>query len=265
MRAIIVDDEIYMIHKFTRLMAEVGDIVFSGCFEHAEDALDYVKKDAVEVAFLDAQMPEFDGIELAKALRAVRSDILIVFVTAHEDYIHEFNKLGGDLYILKPYTKEILRNTMEKLRLLAAGQRKKIYVQMFGRFIVKKNGRPVPLNGKAKEILALVISKRGHEISNEEIYSTIWEGRPYSNSLMSVYYNAVRRLKTVLREAGIDEILVSTSRGQMADTNRFDCDYYDWQDRNPKPGDQFAGDFLPEYSWGEVILASILREEWGVY
>ena len=40
-----------------------------------------------------------------------------------------------------------------------------------------KNGVPIPLRGKAKEILALVASRCGKEISNEEIYSIIWEER----------------------------------------------------------------------------------------
>ena len=128
--------------------------------------------------------------------------------------------------------------------------------------MVLKDGKPVRLTGKAKEILALIVTRRGWEISNEEIYSTIWEGRPYSNAFMSVYYNALRRLKKSLKAAGIDHILVPTPRGQTVDTSLFDCDYYSWKDDNSDSRDHFEGEFMSEYSWGEYILASILHEEW---
>ena len=261
MRAIIVDDEYLMIRKFARMTSEISDLCIVGEFDNAYDALEYVRNHSVEVAFLDVEMPVMSGLELARRLRSIRQDIMIVFITAYDKYISDSNEMGGDYYIVKPYTKETLIRMMEKLRLLSVRQQKNVYVQMFGRFLVLKNGMPVRLTGKAKEILALIITKRGKEISNEEIYRTIWEGRPYSNVYMSVYYNAPRRLKVTLKEAGIEDILVSTSRGQTVNTTMFDCDYYAWKDKNITPGNLFEGEFLPEYSWGEYILGALLSED----
>ena len=263
MRAIIVDDEPLMIRKFVRLSEELKDLNIVGQFEDAREALAYVKKDPVAVAFLDVEMPEEDGITLAKKLKELNANIIIVFITAYDEYIRDSNEIGGDYYIVKPYTKEVLSIMMEKLRILSIRQHKEIYIQMFGRFLVKKNGKPVPVTGKAKEILALVATRRGKEISNEEIYSTLWEDRPYSNACMSVYYNALRRLKNTLRKEQIEGLLIPTPRGQTINTEMVDCDYYAWQDKNMDPRDLFDGEFLSEYSWGEYILANILHEEWG--
>lgn len=263
MRAIIVDDERLMIQKFVRLTAGITDLNIVGRFDNGEDALSYVRDNPVETAFLDIEMPEMGGIELAEKLREIRDDILIVFITAYDEYIRDANEINGDHYIIKPYTKETLENVMAKLRLLSVRQHKDVYVQTFGRFLVFKEKAPIRLTGKAKEILALVITRRGKEISNEEIYSTIWEGRPYSNSCMAVYYNALRRLRNALAAAGIEEILVSTPRGQTVNTSLFDCDYYAWKDKNADPRDLFEGEFMSEYSWGEYILATLLHEEWG--
>ena len=47
----------------------------------------------------------------------------------------------------------------------------------------------------------------------------------------------------------------------MINTALFDCDYYAWQDGNLKMSDRFNGEFMSEYSWGEVILASMSRED----
>ncbi len=261
MRAIIVDDEPLMLKRFARLSADIPDLHIMGQFESAREALDYAERNPVELAFLDVEMPITNGIELAKLLRKVRSDILIVFVSAYDGYVWDSNQIGGDYYLIKPYSRETLEMVMERLRLISQRQKKKLYIQTFGRFVVLKDGKPVRLMGKAKEILALVVTKRGREISNEEIYNTIWEGRTYSNVNMGVFHNALRRLKDSLKSADIEKLLISTSRGQMVDTTLFDCDYYAWQDKNVEQRDQFRGEFLSEYSWGEYILANILNED----
>lgn len=260
MRTIVVDDEPLMLKRFVRLSSGIPDLNLAEQFESGEEALEYAEKNPVELAFLDVAMPVLSGIELAQKLRRIRADILIVFVTAYDEYIWDFNQVGGDYYILKPYTRKTLEMAMERVRLIARRQHKDLYIRTFGRFVVLKNGAPIPLTGKAKEILALVVTKRGREISNEEIYTTLWEGREYSNEQMSVFYNALHRLKKALKNASCEHLLISTPRGQMANTDCFDCDYYAWKDRNMDQRDRFEGEFLSEYSWGEYILASILNE-----
>ena len=260
MRAIIVDDEPLMLRKFSRLSAGIEDLNLVGQFESAEKALAYATENPVEVAFIDVAMPVMDGIELAKRLRQIRSDILLVLVTAYDQYLWDFNQVGGDYYIVKPYSRKTLEMAMDRLRLLAKRQQKEIYVQTFGRFLVLRNGKPIPLSGKAKEILALIVTRRGKEISNEEIYSTVWDDRPYGNVEMTVYYNALRRLRQLLEKEQLSDLLISTPRGQMVNTALFDCDYYAWQDRNMSSRDRFEGEFLTEYSWGEYLLGGIFHD-----
>ncbi|MBQ8994862.1 MAG: winged helix-turn-helix domain-containing protein [Oscillospiraceae bacterium] len=120
--------------------------------------------------------------------------------------------------------------------------------------------KPIALRGKAKEILALIVSRRGKEISNEEIYRTVWENRPYSNSNMTVYYNALRRLRDALEEFGIRDLLISTARGQMVDVSRFDCDYYDWLDGETSGEGVQLEDLFSEYSWSEYLDSSYKDE-----
>lgn len=258
MKAIIVDDEPIMIQKFKRLSSCIPDLALIGQFQTATEALDFARKSSIDVAFLDVSLPQITGIEVAKELRKIDPELLIVFVTAYDDYVWDFNNIGGDYYILKPYTSETLEMAMERLRLLSVRKQKDLYLQMFGRFMILQKGKPLPISGKAKEILALVATKRGKEISNEEIYSTIWEFRPYGNYEMTVYYNALRRLKKFLNKHGISDLLISTQRGQMINVSVFDCDYYAWTDKDLNSRDRFEGEFLSEYSWAESILANIL-------
>ena len=260
MRAIIVDDEPLMLRRFARLSEDIPDLNIVGEFESAKKALAFATTHTFEAAFLDVAMPITNGIELAKELRKIRPDVIIVFVSAYDEYVWDFNQIGGDYYVIKPYNKEVLLMMMERLRLLLQRQQKDLFIQTFGRFLVLRNGMPVPLSGKAKEILALVVTRRGKEISNEEIYSTIWEDRPYGNVEMTVYYNALRRLKQALKKEGLEDLLISTKRGQLVNTSLFDCDYYAWQDKNMGSRDRFEGEFLSEYSWGEYILSGILYD-----
>ena len=261
MRAIIVDDEPLMLKRFVRLSEGIPDLHIVGEFESAQEALEYAGKNQVELAFLDVAMPVINGIELAKRLREIRQDILIVFVSAYEEYIWDSNQIGGDYYVIKPYNRETLEMVMERIRLMSHRQRKELYIQTFGRFIVLRDGKPLRFTGKAKEILALVVTRRGREISNEELYSTIWENRTYSNENMNVFYNALCRLKRALKEMGLEKLLISSAHGQMINTDLFDCDYYAWQDKNVEKRDRFAGEFMSEYTWGEYILADMVGEE----
>lgn len=262
MRAIIVDDEQIMLKSFLRMSSQIPDIEIVGQFRKPEEALSYARDQQVDIAFLDVKMPRMNGIELAGELRELRPDILIVFISAYDEYIRESNQIGGDYYIVKPYKTETLEIAMERIRLIAKRQKKNLYIRTFGRFCVLKDGKPVMLRGKAKEILALIVTRRGKEISNEEIYRTLWEERPYSNTNMTVYYNALHRLRQSLCQGGIEELLISTARGQMVDTTVFDCDYYDWLDGLSEKGESFRGEFLSEYTWGEYLLGTLVREHY---
>lgn len=260
MKTIVVDDEKLMLSSFLRASRDIPDLEIAGTFQNPGDALHFAEKNAVELAFLDVKMPGMNGIELAKKLQEVRPDILIVFVSAYDEYIRASNQIGGDYYIVKPYKDSTLKLVMEKIRLLAQRQKKHIYIRTFGTFSVLKDGVPVRLTGKAKEILALVVTRRGKEISNQEIYRTLWEDRDCTNDSMTVYYNALHRLKTALTKAGISDLLLSTTRGQMADTALFDCDYYDWLDKGEDSKENFEGEFLSEYSWSEYLTGSLYEK-----
>ena len=260
MRAILVDDEAIMLRSFMRYSADIPQLNVVAQFQSAEEAIEYAKDNTFELALLDVCMPGMNGIDLAVRLRELHPGLLVVFISACDEYIRELNEIGGDYYIVKPYKKETIRMMVEKMSVLAERLHKDIYIQMFGRFNVFKNGMPVKISGKTKEIFALICSRRGKEISNEEIYSIVWENREYSNVSMKVYYNALSRLKHALSDAGAGDLLISTTRGQMLNTSLCDCDYFAWQDKNMDSRDRFEGEFLSEYSWGEPILTGILND-----
>lgn len=263
MRAILVDDEIHMLRSFMRNSAGIPELNVIAQFQNAADAIEFAKNNTFELALLDVQLPQMNGIELAVKLRELYPDLLVVFISAYSEYVLDSNQIGGDYYIVKPYKRETIEMMVEKMSLLCKRLQKDVYIQMFGKFNVLKDGIPLQLHGKTREILALIACKRGKEISNEEIYNTVWEGREYSNEHMKTYYNAVKRLKNLLVEAGIGDLIRSTPHGQMLNTDMCDCDYFTWQDKNPDNRARFEGEFLSDYSWGEYILAGLLNIDYS--
>ena len=259
MKAILVDDEPYMIRSFVRNSADISELEIVGSFTEPKEAVSYAENNKFDLAVLDIKMPGMDGIELAKRLRGLNPEVLIVFITAYDNFVRDSNTIGGDDYIVKPYKKETIERMVKKMRLLGRRNEKDIYIQMFGRFNVLKNGIPIKLQGKAKEILALIACRRGKEISNEELFTTIWEGREYSNDSMKMYFNALKRLKDHLSEYGIENLILSTARGQMLNMDVCSGDYFEWMNNTSDKKKSFNGEFLSEYSWGEYLLAELIN------
>lgn len=114
MRVLIVDDERPARDKLRRMLGQESGI---GPVEEARDGVDALERIAQfrpDVAFLDIQMPEVSGLELAASLLAPAP--LIVFVTAFDQYaIAAFDANAID-YLLKPYDQARLQRALHRLR-----------------------------------------------------------------------------------------------------------------------------------------------------
>ncbi|MES2152259.1 MAG: response regulator [Pseudomonadota bacterium] len=114
MRVLIVDDERPARDKLRRLLEQEGDV--DAVLDAADgiDALQQIARFQPDVAFLDIQMPEVSGIELAASLPAPAP--LVVFVTAFDEYaIRAFDANAID-YLLKPYDQARLQRALARVR-----------------------------------------------------------------------------------------------------------------------------------------------------
>jgi two-component system chemotaxis response regulator CheY len=118
MRALIVDDSRATRSLLRRTLIEVGyEVLEAG---NGLEALELLGScDPVDLALVDWNMPEMDGLELVKAMRADRTyaDMVVMMVSAESDMSNVARALmvGADEYAIKPVTKDIL---VEKLHLL---------------------------------------------------------------------------------------------------------------------------------------------------
>ncbi|KQW93399.1 two-component system response regulator [Massilia sp. Root418] len=114
MRVLIVDDERPARDKLRRLLALEADVT---AIEEARDGVEALERAAAfapDAIFLDIQMPEVGGFDVAASLPAPAP--LIVFVTAYDEYaVRAFDANAID-YLLKPYDQPRLQRAMERLR-----------------------------------------------------------------------------------------------------------------------------------------------------
>lgn len=112
-RAVVVDDEPLAGRRLARRLAEAGLEVVA-VLESGQALLDGLAELRFDVAFLDIEMPEPNGLETAALLRR-RSEVSIVFVTAHDEHALAAFEVGALDYVLKPVQASRLARAVQRL------------------------------------------------------------------------------------------------------------------------------------------------------
>lgn len=116
MKVILVDDELLALKKLEKLLSEFEDLEVIGSYQSATHALREIEQLRPDVVFLDINMPEINGLQVARVIRERAPLTSIVFATAYNSYLQEASELDALDYIMKPIQKECLVNTLQRLR-----------------------------------------------------------------------------------------------------------------------------------------------------
>ena len=98
---IAVDDEINILNDMKRILGRIPGTQVEGGFTSSLEALKFVNKKPIDVAVLDIDMPELNGIELAGMLRNIYPEVQIIFLPfqcCHPDHLPEDSGLHGYRY-----------------------------------------------------------------------------------------------------------------------------------------------------------------------
>lgn len=115
LRAFVVDDQVGSVRRVARLLRETNEVDVVGTATEPEEALVEIPELDVDVVFLDIEMPRMDGFELLERLPATP---LVVFVTAHRQYMERAFEAQAVSYLVKPVKHERLAPTLHRLHLL---------------------------------------------------------------------------------------------------------------------------------------------------
>lgn len=134
----------------------------------------------------------------------------------------------------------------------------KITIRTFGYFDVFVDGRPIAFrNKKSKELFALLVDRRGGFVTSEEAISFLWEDEPASPVIYSRYRKVALRLKNLLEEYEIADVVEAVDGKRRIICERVSCDLYDYLSGNEKYSQLFKGSYLTNYSWGETTLGEL--------
>lgn len=267
MRVIYVDDEQPALDAFQSKVKEFTEIESLCLFSDGEEALEYAKNHKIDTAFLDIDMPALNGIELAKELKKIDVNIRIFFMTAYEQYALDAFGVKALGYILKPYTKSEIKDALETAALMRSRSEKRVKIQTIPNFMLKVDGKKLPLGGKRAELFALLTDKAEAGISSGEAIACLWPDRLKDEKTQTLYRVTFHQLMEELKDAGIDDIIRTEGKMKYLVTELVDCDLYRILNGDVEEIKKYGGYYLKEYDWAETRngqLASIKADiEYG--
>lgn len=221
MKVFIVEDDPIIVEGLTIALSGEGYEVSS--FDNMTDAIEEINSEAhYDVCLLDVNLPDGDGFQVCKAIRA-KSDVPVIFLTACDDEIHTVLALeqGADDYISKPFRiRELLARIKAILRRAGSdsGREKPQEVVTVGRNTVDimsgkvfRDGEEVFLSAVEYRLLLTFIKSRGQLLTRQQILTAMWDsaGDFVNDNTLTVY---VRRLRKKLEAEG-DAPVIETVRG----------------------------------------------------
>ena len=247
MRAIAVDDEPLMLGALTKAIKASGDITAVTDFTSCEEAVEFVKSNTVDIAFLDINMRGMGGLNLAKKIIDFCPTCRIVFCTGYEEYAIRAFKLHASGYLMKPISANDVQTEIDNIKGIRQKE-KLLSVKCFGNFEVFAKGEKITFKrSKTKELLAFLVDRKGAGVTVAEIGVALWENDQAEKN-QNYIHQLFRDLRHSLEAVDAAEIFERNNYFYSINPEKIDCDYYAYL-KNGKP--EFRGEYMSQYSWAE--------------
>ena len=254
MRAIAVDDEIYMLETLQEAVSASADIASTAAFSSCSAALAYAAEHPVDVAFLDINMRGIGGLGLAEKLMELQPRCKIIFCTGYEEYAVSAFQLHVSGYLMKPITAEAVQKEIDHIKGIKATE-KVLTVKCFGNFEVLHNDESLPFRRKkAKELLAVLIDRNGAGMTAKQICAYLFPENTDDTKNTAYLRQLVLDLKNTLRSVHAEDVLRHDTPYYRIDTSLVKCDYISFLETG-KP--RFFGEYMTQYSWAEETCAML--------
>ena len=186
------------------------------------EALEKIKEHPdIGVAILDIMLPDIDGFEVCRNIRATSKQMGIIMLTARAQEMDKVTSLmtGADDYVTKPFSPAELTARIDALyrrlggdtaatsELLAQGP----FVMNIRNHTLEKNGNRIRLTQVEYSILKLFMQNPGRALSREDILTAVW-GHDYEGELKIVDVN-IRRLRIKIEDDTANPTYITTVWG----------------------------------------------------
>lgn len=222
-KVLIVDDERSIVDILKYNLEKDGMKVVSA-YDGAE-GLRLARSEDPDVILLDVMLPEMDGFEVCRTLRAEGNNVPIIMITAREEETDKVFglELGADDYITKPFSmRELMarvRTNMRRAASMLPAQpgsdedvlRARDLVIDRARRSVSRGGHELELTQREYELIKYLAENPGKVMSREELMAAVWK-YDYFGDLRAVDV-AVRRLREKIEDNPSEPQYVMTKRG----------------------------------------------------
>ena len=247
MIAIAVDDEALMLGALVKAITASPDIEEVTKFSACEDALEFVKENPVDVAFLDINMRGMGGLALAEKILSACPDCKIVFCTGYEEYAIPAFKLHASGYLMKPISASDVQDEINNIKGIRQKQ-KPLEVKCFGNFEVYAKGEKLTFKRtKTKELFAFLVDRNGAGVSVAEIGVALWENDEEQKN-HNYIHQLFRDLRQTLETVGMEDVFERNNYLYSLNPAKIDCDYFSHL-KTGKP--EFRGEYMTQYTWAE--------------
>lgn len=222
-KVLIVDDERSIV-DILRYNLEKNDMTAVCAYDGAE-GLRLARECDPDVILLDVMLPEMDGFEVCRTLRAEGNNVPIIMITAREEETDKVFglELGADDYITKPFSmRELLARVKANIRrttMLSAPAAEDNAMSAGGgitintdSFQVRKNGVPIDLTQREYELLTFLASHPGKVFSRVDLMEQVWNYGYVGDDARTVDVT-VRRLREKIEDNPAAPAYILTRRG----------------------------------------------------
>ena len=186
------------------------------------EALEKLKENPdIGVAILDIMLPDIDGFEVCRTIRATNKTIGIIMLTARTQEMDKVTGLmtGADDYVTKPFSPAELTARIDALyRRVGGDSGGDAAEQQQGPFLLntrnrtlEKNGKRIKLTQVEYAIMKLFMQNPGRALSREDILTSVW-GRDFDGELKIVDVN-IRRLRIKIEDDTANPTYITTVWG----------------------------------------------------
>lgn len=256
MKIIAADDEELALRALVSSIREAAPDAEIYAFRTAAEAIWFLKSTPCQAAFLDVEMPEINGVELAKIMKVICPKINVIFATGYGHYREAAFALHASGYLTKPILPEDVERELSDLRhpVPPAGK-SRVRIQAFGNFEVFLDGMPMHFKyERTRELLAYLVDRTGAFCTNGELLGILFE----NESGHEAYLKKLKQdLQNSFQAAGCAGVILH-QRGKMAvDPAEVDCDYYDWRNNRGQAINLYCGEYMAQYSWAEFKYGTL--------
>ena len=179
-----------------------------------EEALEQLRLNPdVRVALLDIMLPDMDGFEVCRRIRAGNSKIGIIMLTARTQEMDKVTGFmtGADDYVTKPFSPAELTARIDADQMDDGEIKQPPFVLNTRKRTLEKNGQRIKLTQVEYAIMKMFMENPGKALSREEILRCVW-GKDYLGEVKIVDVN-IRRLRVKIEDEPTSPAFITTIWG----------------------------------------------------